>query len=301
MNQNLIEIKRLLDVGNKDEAIRLLSLFIRKNPNLVDAWFLLADAVEDPKKKLDCYRQILRIDPSNIIAGQKINSYQTVEHKTDLSTKSINTIPKKPNGNKYPRYIFITFAAGIIFLAIIGFYVLSTFFLKPVEATYQAPTQTFIPAIRTADLSSICIQNGDLPIGYVATETIHNINETSHEEKYKIGIEGYYEINWEAKGYPSIVCQLFLYSSSSVASSNFQEMAKQMANINFREPFALQNYGDERIGVLILVDPLFYNYAYRNGRVIVNFYVLSSQLLEYTYIDELVNPVDTRLNRLKTR
>ena len=68
-----------------------------------------------------------------------------------------------------------------------------------------------------------------------------------------------------------------------------------MANINFGEPFALQNYGDERIGVLILIDPLFYNYAYRNGRVIVNFYVLSSQLLEYAYIDGLVNPVDIRL------
>ena len=314
MDQNLIEIKRLLDAGNRNEGIRLLSLLIRKNPNYVDAWLLLADTVKDPKKKLDCYKQILRLDPSNTIAGQKINSYlQTVEKlptprtntidalESHNSSKHISPTSKDAEGNKFVRYtIFIIIAIGVSIFAILGCYFLSSLFLKPTKPT-QVATQTSIPIIHSSDLSSICIQNNELPIGYVATETIQNINETSHEENIKKGIEGYFEIKWEAKGYPSIVCQLLLYSSNSEASSSFQEMEKQMVNINFGEPFALQNYGDERIGILIPVDPLFYNYAYRHGRVIVNFYVLSSQSLEYAYIDKLVNPVETRLNQLNTR
>ena len=98
MDQNSIEIKSLLDAGNKDEAIRLLSLLIRKKPNQVDTWFLLADAVEDHKKKLDCYRRILRIDPSNTIAKQKVSDYsRIVEHTANLPSKSISgEVQKSP-------------------------------------------------------------------------------------------------------------------------------------------------------------------------------------------------------------
>ncbi len=60
--------KRLLDLGDKPGAIKELTRILQMNPDDIDAWYLMIDAVDDPSKQMDCYEQILKIDPDNQFA-----------------------------------------------------------------------------------------------------------------------------------------------------------------------------------------------------------------------------------------
>ena len=60
--------KRLLEFGDKPGAVIELTRILHADPDNIDAWFLMVDALDDPTKKTDCYRQILRIDPRNQFA-----------------------------------------------------------------------------------------------------------------------------------------------------------------------------------------------------------------------------------------
>jgi tetratricopeptide (TPR) repeat protein len=59
--------KKLLELGDKDGAIKELASLLRQQPQNVNAWFLLAQALDDRDKKVDCYRQVLRVDPDNLL------------------------------------------------------------------------------------------------------------------------------------------------------------------------------------------------------------------------------------------
>ncbi len=60
--------KRLLEFGDKPAAVTELTRMLQVDPDNIDAWFLMVDAIDDPTKKTDCYHQILRIDPGNQFA-----------------------------------------------------------------------------------------------------------------------------------------------------------------------------------------------------------------------------------------
>ena len=60
--------KRLLEFGDKPGAVTELTRMLQADPDNIDAWFLMVDAIDDPTKKTDCYHQILRIDPGNQFA-----------------------------------------------------------------------------------------------------------------------------------------------------------------------------------------------------------------------------------------
>ncbi len=60
--------KRLIEFGDKPGAVVELTKILQAHPDDIDAWFLMVDAVDDPSKKADCYRQILQIDPDNQFA-----------------------------------------------------------------------------------------------------------------------------------------------------------------------------------------------------------------------------------------
>lgn len=67
----------LIKAGKKQEAVGILIPIVRTNPNLVDAWYLLGHAVTEPQKQLQCFQQILRIDPANQAAKKQIEKLQT--------------------------------------------------------------------------------------------------------------------------------------------------------------------------------------------------------------------------------
>lgn len=65
---NLDQAKHLIAKGDKDKAIGLLASILLKNKNEVEAWLLLGEMIDDPSRKKDCYRQVVRLSPHHLHA-----------------------------------------------------------------------------------------------------------------------------------------------------------------------------------------------------------------------------------------
>jgi len=57
--------RMLLARGDQEAATQELIDLLRSNGRNVEAWLLLADLVEDPAERKDCYNQVLKFDPDN--------------------------------------------------------------------------------------------------------------------------------------------------------------------------------------------------------------------------------------------
>ncbi|HTX79933.1 MAG TPA: hypothetical protein VMC62_09705 [Longilinea sp.] len=62
--------RRLIAIGDRAGALRELARLLQANPRLLEAWLLLAEVVDTPAQKADCYRQALQLDPGNPLAQQ---------------------------------------------------------------------------------------------------------------------------------------------------------------------------------------------------------------------------------------
>jgi hypothetical protein len=66
MSDSLFELIRIcIDSGEQEDARNLLDGVLHAAPHNVHAWELMAKLVDEPQKRADCYRQILRIDPEH--------------------------------------------------------------------------------------------------------------------------------------------------------------------------------------------------------------------------------------------
>jgi len=65
-------IQVLIASGRKDEAARELARLLSGSPENLEAWLLMAQVIDDPARKADCYRQVLKIDPENPLALAKL-------------------------------------------------------------------------------------------------------------------------------------------------------------------------------------------------------------------------------------
>ena len=103
---DLHRVKGLIASGEKESAISLLASILIKNKNELEAWVLLGDMIDDPARKQDCYRQVLRLSPRNFHAltqlqelqetpaGHQIAGSQATQ--TD-SRRSTGELQKSPN------------------------------------------------------------------------------------------------------------------------------------------------------------------------------------------------------------
>jgi|GEM_PF-4106679 len=66
------EAQELLKAGRRTEAHSILVSVVKQNPEVPEAWYLLGFAITDSDKKLYCFRQVLRINPSNDAASKQI-------------------------------------------------------------------------------------------------------------------------------------------------------------------------------------------------------------------------------------
>jgi hypothetical protein len=88
MADELLEtIKQRIVTGEHEWARLQLVEYLRTASDDVDAWALLASLVKEPEEQLECYRQILRIDPGNRQAAVWIDSLES------LSPASISETP----------------------------------------------------------------------------------------------------------------------------------------------------------------------------------------------------------------
>ncbi len=72
-NDILPRIERLLDAGKKQEARSLLVEYIKANPTSARAWWLMSLAVKEVDRQVDCLQRVLRLDPGNEQARQRLS------------------------------------------------------------------------------------------------------------------------------------------------------------------------------------------------------------------------------------
>lgn len=74
---NYYWILNMISKGQKGLAIKELTKILKTDSQDVEAWSLLALAVDEPTKKADCYRKILQIDPENQHAKTNLQALAT--------------------------------------------------------------------------------------------------------------------------------------------------------------------------------------------------------------------------------
>src|SRR5512137_1084421 len=62
---DLNHARGLLAQGDQEGAVKELVEVLHRNGRNIDAWLLLADLLEDPRERKDCYKQVLKLDPDN--------------------------------------------------------------------------------------------------------------------------------------------------------------------------------------------------------------------------------------------
>lgn len=88
----LLRIEQLLNAGKQQEARLLLVDFIQLNPASARAWWLLSLTVTDPNRQVACLRRVLRLDPENKPARERL-------------AKLISQIPEPPSVSPFTSSI----------------------------------------------------------------------------------------------------------------------------------------------------------------------------------------------------
>lgn len=79
MNDSLQKGILALKEGNRATARQLLIAAIRQAPDNVQAWLWLSGAVDNKNERIDCLKQVLRLDPENEVAARGLAIIQKSE------------------------------------------------------------------------------------------------------------------------------------------------------------------------------------------------------------------------------
>ncbi len=93
-----------LKAGDRAAARRILAAAVRQSPDDSQAWLWLSGAVERDQERLDCLRQVLRIEPGNTRAAQGIELLQQRQstgvekaaHEADQTLPAAFELPQAP-------------------------------------------------------------------------------------------------------------------------------------------------------------------------------------------------------------
>jgi hypothetical protein len=99
---DLSHAKKLLEIGDKNGALKEIARILISNPSNIEAWLLCAHTIEDINHKKDCYRAVLRLDPNNIQAEREL--------KILLSTSQAITKPNlvSKDSTKYRQMVALS-------------------------------------------------------------------------------------------------------------------------------------------------------------------------------------------------
>ena len=106
----LQEAIEFLRTKKPQEAAPLLAQYLRINPDSEEGWVLISYAVQEPDKKIECIQRVLKINPVNSQARQRLK-------------KLLDSIPpeelEQPEPKKFPFWITLgtIFVIGCIILA----------------------------------------------------------------------------------------------------------------------------------------------------------------------------------------
>lgn len=74
ITETLSEARTVIKKGDKAAARKLLRKAILQSPQNAEAWFLLAQVVEERSQVLDCLQRVQKLDPENLAAGRALAS-----------------------------------------------------------------------------------------------------------------------------------------------------------------------------------------------------------------------------------
>lgn len=77
-----IELQKAIEVihaGNRKKALPILIAFVKQHPRHEKAWLYLSSIVDGTDKQLKCLEQVLKINPTNEIAQQRISKLQQMK------------------------------------------------------------------------------------------------------------------------------------------------------------------------------------------------------------------------------
>ena len=75
----LESIKTMIQAGDRGKALAQLGELLRHDHDNKDAWWLLLALLDQDRHKQDCYQNILRIDPTDIVAKKHLEALWKVD------------------------------------------------------------------------------------------------------------------------------------------------------------------------------------------------------------------------------
>ncbi len=90
-NNGLEYIEQLLRDGKKQEGRAALLRYVQSHPDSSRAWWMLSFILTEPKQQLDCVERVLKLDPGNIPARNRLLKLQS-----DIAPKS-NSFSQEPS------------------------------------------------------------------------------------------------------------------------------------------------------------------------------------------------------------
>jgi len=95
------QAKAVASSGDTRRAMAILREIIKQDSRNVDAWLLLADIVENPDQAKQCLERVLKIDPNNQKAQQKLYGQQSSEF--DFLFESVDKPTPEPGPSNLPE------------------------------------------------------------------------------------------------------------------------------------------------------------------------------------------------------
>ena len=81
--------------GDREAARQLLAQALREQPNSEMAWMMMSTVVEQPDRKRDCLERVLRINPSNDAARERLAELEAPEAQAEIEP---TPLPEPPEG-----------------------------------------------------------------------------------------------------------------------------------------------------------------------------------------------------------
>ncbi|HIE25159.1 MAG TPA: hypothetical protein EYP74_04080, partial [Anaerolineales bacterium] len=63
---------RAAEAGRREEAIKMLTRVVQKDPRSVDGWFYLGTVMPEDKQKIDCFRRAMKFDSNHLEAREEL-------------------------------------------------------------------------------------------------------------------------------------------------------------------------------------------------------------------------------------
>ncbi len=110
---DLNHARGLLAQGDQEGAVKELVEVLHRNGRNVDAWMLLADLLEDPRERKDCYKQVLKLNPNNqqaqlqirLLGGTselKLNRPESRRVEQEPAVMPVEPAPERPEFKPAP-------------------------------------------------------------------------------------------------------------------------------------------------------------------------------------------------------